>query len=48
MIDCKKAEQAKKLLIESGLPVILAYGKDDEHFGSGAWGEYQTLKKIYH
>lgn len=46
MIDYKKAEEAERLLEESGVPFMLAYDKGDEHFSSRVSGEYPTIKKF--
>lgn len=46
MIDYKKAEQAKKLLDESGVDYVLAYDKGDKHCSSRVNGQYPTIKKF--
>lgn len=46
MIDYKKAEEAERLLEESGVPFMLAYDKGDKHFSSRVNGEYPTIKKF--
>lgn len=46
MIDYKKAEQAKKMLEESGAQYMLAYDKGDKHCSSRVSGEYPTIKKF--
>lgn len=47
MIDYKKAEQADKLLLESGVPFMLAYDNTDKHMICRAFGNYPTLKKFW-
>lgn len=44
MIDYEKAEQAKKLLKESGVPCILAYAKSNEAFNVAMEGTYLEIK----
>lgn len=44
MIDYKKAEQARKLLEESGVPYILAYANSDEKVITQLNGEYLKIK----
>lgn len=46
MIDYKKAEQADKLLVESGVPFMLAYDNTDKHMIRRAFGNYPTLKEF--
>ena len=46
MIDYKKAEQAEKLLMESGVPFMLAYDDTDKHMICRAFGSYPTLKEF--
>jgi hypothetical protein len=47
MIDYKKAEQADKLLLESGVPFMLAYDNTDKHIMiCRAFGNYPTLKEF--
>ena len=49
MIDYKKAEQADKLLLESGVPfmlVMLAYDDTAKHMICRAFGNYPTLKEF--
>lgn len=46
MIDYKKAEEAQKLLEESGAQFVLAYDKGDKHASSRVNGEYTTIKKF--
>lgn len=44
MIDYKKAQKADKLLLESGVPFMLAYDDTDKHMICRASGSYPTLK----
>lgn len=46
MIDYKKAEQADKLLLESGVPFMLAYDDAAKHMICLAFGNYPTLKEL--
>lgn len=46
MIDYKKAEQADKLLLESGVPFMLAYDDTAKHMICRAFGNYPTLKEF--
>ena len=46
MIDYEKAEQAKKLLKESGVPCILAYAKSNEAFNVAMEGTYLEIKNF--
>lgn len=46
MIDYKKAEQAKKMLQESGAVCILAYENDDGTFSGAIVGNYSTVKNL--
>lgn len=46
MIDYEKAKKAEKLLEESGVEYMLAYGKGDKHCSSRVSGEYPTIKKF--
>lgn len=46
MIDYKKAEQAEKLLVESGVSFTLAYNNTDKHMICRAFGNYPTLKEF--
>lgn len=46
MIDYKKAEQADNLLLESGVPFMLAYDNTDKHMICRAFGSYPTLKEF--
>lgn len=46
MTDYKKAEQAKKLLEESGVPYMLAYSKDNTRVSSRVNGQYPTIKNF--
>ncbi len=46
MIDYKKAEQAEKLLVESGVSFTLAYNNTDKHMICRAFGNYPALKEF--
>lgn len=46
MINYKKAQQADKLLLESGVPFMLAYDNTDKHMICRAFGRYLTLKEF--
>lgn len=46
MIDYKKAEQAEKLLLESGVPFTLAYNNTDKYMRCCVFGNYPTLKEF--
>lgn len=46
MIDYKKAEQAEKLLLESGVPFTLAYDNTDKYMRCCVFGDYPTLKEF--
>lgn len=46
MIDYKKAEQAKKMLEESGAPYVLVYSKGEGHFSSRVNGQYPTIRQF--
>ena len=46
MIDHKKAQKADKLLLESGVPFMLAYDNTDKHMICRAFGNYLTLKEF--
>lgn len=46
MIDYKKAQKADTLLLESGVPFMLAYDNTDKHMICRAFGSYPTLKEF--
>lgn len=46
MIDYKKADQACKMLEESGVPFMLAYDDTAKHMICRAFGNYPTLKEF--
>ena len=46
MIDYKKAEQAEKLLMESGVSFTLAYNNTDKYMRCCVFGDYPTLKEF--
>lgn len=46
MIDYKKAKQAEKLLLESGVPFTLAYNNTDKYMRCCVFGNYPTLKEF--
>lgn len=46
MIDYKKAKQAEKLLLESGVPFTLAYNNTDKYMRCCVFGDYPTLKEF--
>lgn len=46
MIDYKKAEQAEKLLVESGVSFTLAYNNTDKYMRCCVFGDYPTLKEF--
>lgn len=46
MIDYKKAKQAEKLLLESGVPFTLAYNNTDKYMRCCVFGNYPTFKEF--
>lgn len=46
MIDYKKAKQAEKMLMESGVPFMLTYDDADNHMICRASGSYPTIKEF--
>lgn len=46
MIDYKKAKQAEKMLMESGVPFMLTYDDTDKHMICRASGSYPTIKEF--
>ena len=46
MINYKKAKEAEKMLMESGVPFMLAYDDTDKHTICRASGSYPTLKEF--
>ena len=46
MINYKKAKEAEKMLMESGVPFMLAYDDTDKHMICRAFGSYPTLKEF--
>lgn len=46
MIDYKKAEQAERLLDESGVSFTLAYNNTDKYMKCCVFGDYPTLKEF--
>lgn len=46
MIDYKKAKQAEKLLLESGVPFTLAYNNTDKYMRCCVFGNYPIFKEF--
>lgn len=46
MIDYEKAEQAEKLLLESGIPFTLAYNNTDKYMRCCVFSDYPTFKEF--
>ncbi len=46
MINYKKAKEAEKMLMESGVPFMLAYDDADKHMICRASGSYPTIKEF--